>query len=107
MTQNNTPSEQSQGQPLEGEVVFPSRGDEWVKRHWEAADPVALKSFFADQVRDVPDLDPGRAAFAAIGGGIGSIYRWVGAAAGASMGAMLWDALKTTAQKRNERRFRR
>ena len=90
---------------VEGEIVEPDTFDklyDWLnQQHKEGKLTKAqLRHIVGYSNRLSLDPDAGRALAAATGGAIGSLYRWMGAATGAGLGALLYDFVAEAVKRR-------
>lgn len=91
---------------VEGEVVAPDAFDKIMdmieqQQRQGKLSRGQLRLLLQRHMNPQPDQDPGRALVSGIGGAIGSQYRWIGAAAGAGLGAIAWDFLQTVLRSRH------
>lgn len=89
---------QSSYRVVEGEVLPPSPQFKLSRALREVAakgdfNPSDMQALLSDYVAEA-DPDGGRAMVAAIGGALGSRYRWLGAGAGAGLAALVYDFLQ-------------
>lgn len=84
---------------VDGEIVGPDVTDhlETLLRRAQEQGIISserMKSLLRANVNDGLSYELGRILLSGIGGAVGSGYRWIGAAGGAGLGALVYDLLK-------------
>lgn len=75
------------------EIVQPGHIDQLLAQLREV-DPDQLRVMLRKHIPDVPEPELGRMLLSGVGAAIGSTYRVLGAGAGGSIGALLYEVLK-------------